>query len=440
MQVFAQGIVDFINECFLWFGVSLQAENAEALAVGMLLFFLVALVLRILVGAVYYSNLSALALFTKPVKKKEEIKKTPSSLINRSVAEYMACGENGAPLSPVELIVQKNIQRASFLGINLKSMEKLAFILELTVMAAAVITAVVYNEIGWILIFGGIYGIYRLILLFFDGEALRSRLFYGLSTYINREIGRFYIGEEPAGMRIFKNEIHSTLMEQASILQNAINNMNSSLTVIVRESYGSLQDFINGDLKKYNDIGDGLKQPVEKLGDMMRRLEETALTLQGSVHRMDQSVSMMDERLAALTQDITKNSEANLKNIENSEIVFKELRDSLKAFNAAYGALEAELAAVKNVQGAMDRSLQGYEDSLQKMVGDLSEAAGNIVEFRGKAATEALNESIIQHIRQFQTDSAAMLEKMSSLFEQSYEQNRSEIKSLLRIEDLLKEN
>lgn len=428
----------FFEVLFFSLGIDLYAKSTLIISISTGVLLGVGLVPAVLTGVVYFSNISALLLFAKPIERKEDVKRTPSGLINRCVVEYMACGENGAPLLAVDSIVTKHILRMSFLGISFKSLEKLSKSVDyalLGVMAAAVIST---SEPGWLAFVGGAWIVYRAVLLFFDAETLREKLFYGITTYINRELGKFYIADDKAGMRIFKNELHSSLMEQASILQNAVNNLTRELMETIKASYGELGKALAADISKYDNLGEKLKSPVEGMQAIFGKFAVSAETLEKSSAELSHTITLLEDKLEIITGSLEKNTAANTRSINNSELLFHELRDSLKSFGAAYQALEAEVAAVKNAQQSLELALSGYELSMQQTANRVGDALGSVVKYSGGEAADALNEAVSAHVKQFSNDTSRLVEKMAVLFEQLSEQNKTELQTLLRIEKSLK--
>lgn len=260
-----------IYDIMAMFGITPTPENITVLAVLAICLGL-SLLLKATVALAYYKDIAVMVLFMKPVTKKSDIKPTASTLINRCLSDYAACGDAGAPLSQIETIVMKNLARMGVIGINFMSVERLSLYLNIIAGATAITASIVFSQIIWVLTFAILYGAICIICLFLDTNELRDRLFYGLSTYINKELARFYVQDDKAGLRIFKTEIHETLMEQASILQNAINNLRETVSDSISKSYDTQQAMfadINNTMAAFKVGYDALKSINEELSAVL---------------------------------------------------------------------------------------------------------------------------------------------------------------------------
>lgn len=405
-------------------------------------------VLRIFVTLFYKAQWSLFKISAKEFKKKEDIKPSKSSLLNKVVDDFKNLGEKGIGTINTESIATRHISGLNMLVFNIKTLSELIKAYELAVVFIGLIFAMIFDYPD---VFGVsaiiIFIVLKIISVLFNFDLARDHLIYDISKYVNEEIGQFYIGDFASSIQMFKLETVVAISNQSRVISEAIEKMGESLTKSISKSMAEIGDTVTLTMESLSSFSSVLDQPVEKWKEAIALASESQQSFSKTLSDMAVFISNFEEASKELSSAILVYSKENKETEKNISLQLESLINASNNLFNQYNHIKelSEAIAGQNYyleenQKILKSSLNSYEEIMKNMTVNMGEAFGSIIGSHVEKAYYNLNDDLKNNIKSISLSNLEVMENMDTFLEKITEQSKAQMQAIHIIRDEITKN
>jgi len=378
---------------------------APVLVLVFILLAAAALLLRVVIFIGYGARYGSFKLNSKDLKSKSEILSLKNGITARIAKDYAHSCERGAAHTGAMAITKRHLLNQRLIYWTFDSISRFITGIEAAIPFLGIILILSFNNPGFFAILTFIiFAVTRVVAATCDYEHTYASLESEITTYLEREVGRFYILDTRTGLTKLNKTMLDAAARQASETDTSIARLSENLSGALKLTVGEMQKNIEDTVRIINSYGDVLRKPLNEWNAAVTN--------------------------AAKTQDRINEAAANLKTASDFAAAnFKEYLTNKTSLDNALGYIEDNQAALRE-------SLDRYELALEQMTVRLGDALGSILNHHIEGAYANLNTQLSENIDKILCSNQGLQDAMQSLFAEMTEHMKALFQAVVNFKEM----
>ncbi len=392
--------------------------------------------LRILVSTAYQTQIAIFSLSAKELGSSADVKDTKSRLLNKIINDFVKSSQKGIANINLEVIVSKHMVRLNTFGWSLTSIDRLVESIEFNMVVMGVAFSVLLSDKNPF-IFATIIAFLstRIFASIFDIQLVKSKLKFGLIEYVEREVGQFFIIDTAASMYNFRREVRDVLVNQSDMMQKSMGTLGTDLTETLGNSMNGMTTTVEKTIKGIEMYSETLKDPIAKWSETIKQSEMIQKGTNNATDAFQKASQGLQAEIDKYVSTLKGGEVRTEEYIEKLIGVAGNLLQMNRENMSRNEAIESQLEYVKKNQNVLDTSLQQYQATLENMTKQLGDSMGKIVDYNIQKANLTFSEQMENNLTQIMNSNNDVVNRLQKIFEQIYEQNKSETQIILGIKE-----
>lgn len=423
--------------------LNINDDIARYSLIGILSLGIFCIIFRILICFSYKAQSAIFKMNAKEVHNIADLKPYKYNLLNKIVKDFRAMGEKGISNIDTGSIVKRHLLSIRFLGINMESLSGFIKGLESGFLFIGLILAVIFDYPA---VFGtaaiSFFIIFNIFSVIFNFDIIRENLAYDIESYVNREIGQYYIGDFTSAIQRLKVELVVAIANQANVFSDSVKNISAELNKGIGEGMLKIADSVNLTMESLSKFSSYLDEPLSKWKNAVenayesqkelnletKSLKDTLSSFENVSNKLINSVETLSKSSEAQSSKISEQIHALINSSENIDKKYEEL-------SALSLSVKEELSYLTENQKILKTSLESYEEGLKSITVELGEALGSIISHHVDTSYYELNEDLKDNIKMITMTNAQVIDHIDKAFEELQEQSKAYIQTLAIIKD-----
>jgi len=417
-----------------FYELGLNAAADRGMLFGMIIAWIVIIAARIVLSVAYKGQLKAAGKSAEAeITGKEAVEALQPAVFKRAAMDYAELGERGIANIDAKAIATKSGRRLRLGFWSFESIGKFIAGMELAVLAAAVLFALIAENPAFFAGFALITFVAgRLLASFFDYDKTRAEFIEQMAFILEKDLGKLYVTDAAASINNLRAELKNAMTYQAKYLGDSIADLRERLATVSEKTLSDTAAAIESTLKSVSAGAETVLKPLEEWRVVIGDSKQSQEDLNASIVKMSGATGGFKERMEDMDRVITGYKDEflqNNKNVEESLARLATITDSItdlcRDAKTQTEAVQSTLDFVRTGQQLMRESMNQYEVALKDISAQTGEGLGKIIEYHAQNSYKALADTGVENIKQAGAANVEMMANLQSLFDRLLEQSKN---------------
>jgi len=357
---------------------------------------LAVMLLRVSLFIAYQAQRTIVGLNSRAVKSLAELKDGRAAILNKVAKDYAGLCESGITSASVRDIAATHVGKLSYFGWSFSGALNFTEGFEHSIVLIGLVLALIFEpaRVAFGLSAIALWLLIRLCSSVFDADLARERLVDEVSSYISREVAKFFTPDIVANLSILRGTLSDAIEAQSDAFAAASRVMGDSLSASVSKSLGEMSRSIEHTLIKLADVDTLLKEPMSRWDGQISR----AAQLQAGANQSNERL------LLAMTQ-----------------------------FSDVAGTLANMLSELE--KHSPDKVVKNYEATLEDLTRKLGEGFGTILDHHVARSLKELTDGLESNLTQMTRGNQELTQTLRQIADRLDEQGRNEVRAIAAIKE-----
>ena len=424
-----------------YFNITIDSELTLLAIIIYLAIVLVLAILRFIVNIGYQMQYSIFRVCAKMIKERKDIRDTKSTLLNRTIRDYIKIAERGISNISTHSIATNQVNKLNFFGWNLSAIERFVISMEGSLVLTAVALAMFMEYKEFLAIMGiTSFVAVKLIASIADFTLLREKLTYELTEYVEREVGQFYSVNISTTIQMLKLELKNMIKDQSNFMGDTIDKLGSNIAGVLQLSMQEMTRNVEMTMQNVSGFGDSFTEPIniwkktlEESGKVQQSLNQSFEKINGSTENLQNTTKILSNAFIEQNEYLLKYGSSIDVQIANLSQIAMQLEKNAANHEVTANGLRESLQYIKDNQVALEKSVQAYELVLESLTAKIGNGFGSIVQFHMESAYDNFANVIQENINKIAKSNNEISLRLETLFAQLAEQSKNETQAIVRI-------